>query len=449
MIRAMAKIALTLSLSLFLAAPAALAQTAPPTTAETAPTADTATNKASTDASSAAPAQTAGQSEAEATPATAPAGNEMAARLEALEAKLAGLEEAHSATDASVSALKRLKVSGYIQGRYEHSEASANGLKSDGKTVANTDRFLVRRARLKTVYDGVNAEYLLQIDATGDGVTLKDAEATFVDTWSPLNIRLTLGQFKVPFGYELLQSSADREMPERAAIVRAYFDGERDRGLRLTARYEFLRLAVALINGNGVKDTATYKSTALYGTNDPNKFKDFSGRLGVDFGTVTGGVSAYLGRGPMSTTVTSGATSTDPVTISYDYKRRTRLGADVQAYLDVPEVGGLALKGEIIWGSDSAIDWNGVPSNPATNVRKLGWIVTAVQNIGDYLGVVVRVDQMDPNTSKDKDKVTTVGGGLLGYASNNLRASLIYQHPIEEGTSVSDDSLIAQLQAKF
>jgi hypothetical protein len=198
-----------------------------------------------------------------------------------------------------------------------------------------------------------------------------------------------------------------------------------------------------------VKDTSVYKSTSLYGTNDPNKFKDFVGRLGVDFGFVTGGVSAYLGHGPMSTTVTPGATSSDPVTISYDNKRRTRLGADVQAYFDVPSVGGLALKGEVIWGSDTAIKWNDTSSNPATDVKKLGFILTAVQNIGDNLGVVARVDQSDPNTSKDKDKVTTVGGGLMVYASNNARASLIYQHPIEEGTTVSDDSFIAQIQARF
>jgi hypothetical protein len=434
-----------LTLSLLLLAPAAFAETATP---EATPSPE-APASATTDATSmATPTTTPSAPSAEQNP-EAPAQSDVAAKVEALEAKVDGLSETQAATDATVSGLKKIKLSGYIQGRWEHSEASVDGLKADGKSVANSDRFLVRRARLKAVYEGRNAEYLLQIDATGDGVTLKDAEATIVDTWTPLNLRLTAGQFKVPFGYELLQSSGDREMPERSAIVRAYFDGERDRGLRLTARYQFLRLAVALINGNMVKDTSVYKSTSLYGTNDPNKFKDFSGRLGVDFGFVTGGVSAYLGHGPMSTTVKAGATSSDPVTITYDNKRHTRLGADVQAYFDVPSVGGLALKGELVWGKDSAIYWNDQPGNPATDVKKLGWILTAVQNIGDNLGVVVRVDQIDPNTSKDNDKVTTVGGGLMVYASNNAKVSVIYQHPIEEGPSVSDDSLVTQIQARF
>jgi opacity protein-like surface antigen len=378
-----------------------------------------------------------------------PTTTELADRVTGLETKLGGLEETQAATDASVNSLKKLKVSGYIQGRYEHSQASVDGLKSDGKTPTNADRFLVRRGRLKAAYEGKNAEYVLQIDATGDGVTLKDAEATFVDTWTPLNLRLTVGQFKVPFGYELVQSSGDREMPERSGIIKAYFDGERDRGLRLTARYEFLRLAIALINGNGVKDTSVYKSTSLFGTQDPNQFKDVVGRLGIDLGDVVASVSAYFGRGPMETTVKASSIAGDPPTITYDYMRRTRLGADLQGYIDVPGVGGLALKGEVLWGSEAAIDWHGVGSDPSKNVRKLGWIATAVQNIGDQIGVVVRVDQFDPNTAKDKDKVTTVGGGALYHVSSNLKVTLVYQHAIEEGPSVDNDILYTQLQAKF
>jgi hypothetical protein len=430
-----------LSLSLFLAAPAALAQDTGPSapSAETAPAAAAAENSAPIDTTAAPSA-----------PAAVPAVSDLAEKLEGLQAKLGGLEEAQAATEAQVSSLKKLKFSGYIQGRYEHNAASLDGLKADGKTPANADRFYVRRGRLKAVYDGTNSEFLLQIDATGDGVVLKDAEATLVDTWTPFNLRLTVGQFKVPFGYEVVQSSSVREMPERADILRAYFDGERDRGLRLTARWEYLHLAVALINGNGVKDNSVYKGTSTYGTQDPDKFKDFVGRLGVDFGFVAGGVSAYLGRGPMATNVTAGATSSDPATVTYDYMRRTRLGADVQGYIDVPSVGGLALKGELVWGSEAAINnWAGEPSDPSKNVRKLGWILTAVQNIGDHVGVVVRVDQIDPNTAKDQDKVTTVGGGALLHVSNNLKASLIYQHPMEEGTNVDNDLLTAQMQAKF
>ena len=110
------------------------------------------------------------------------------------------------------------------------------------------------------MYSGDNAEYLLQIDATGDGVVLKDGEATFVDTWTPLGLRFTMGQFKVPFGYEVLQSSADREMPERARVIRALFPGERDRGARLTGTYQWFNFMAALVNGNFTQGDPVFNS---------------------------------------------------------------------------------------------------------------------------------------------------------------------------------------------
>src|SRR6185503_7851265 len=144
---------------------------------------------------------------------------------------------------------------------------------------------------LKTVYEGTNAEYLLQIDAVGDGVTLKDAEATFVDTWTPFNFRLTMGQFKWPFGYEVLQSSGDREMPERSLVIRKLFPGERDRGVRLSGRHDWLRFSTAIING-----TAFTSDAAAYTTYDQTSFKDVAGRIGGDFGFLAVGGSFHWGH---------------------------------------------------------------------------------------------------------------------------------------------------------
>ena len=91
----------------------------------------------------------------------------------------------------------------------------------------------MRRARLKTTYVGTLSEYVLQFDATGDGVVLRDAEASFHITnenpWFPSatewELKLTMGQFKVPFGFEVLQSSGDRELPERTSVIRALYPG--------------------------------------------------------------------------------------------------------------------------------------------------------------------------------------------------------------------------------
>jgi hypothetical protein len=379
------------------------------------------------------------------------------------------VEENLSGVQGSVDGLKKIKIGGYIQSRFEWRQDAAEGATADTKgalTASPSDRFYVKRAYLKTTYEGRNAEYMLQFDGA-DGFALKDAEATFVDTWTPFKFRLTLGQFKLPFGYEIQQSDTEREMPERSLIIGSagYFDGERDRGVRLQGRYEFLRLAVALVNGNGIKDK-------LYNTADPNKFKDVVGRLSADFGFVTGGLSAYYGRGGLETT---GVAATDPTaksgTVTYAAYRRVRLGADVQGYVDVPGVGGLALKGEVIWGKDTPFDTTinnvAVTADPCKTVAKLGWTVTAVQNIGDNLGVAVRLNQLDPSlkgsldsgcpvdkltalqTKADGDRITTLGGAFLYHVSNNLKLTLAYEHPWEQGTNKDNDVFTAQLLAKF
>ena len=116
-----------------------------------------------------------------------------------------------------MSGLSKLKFSGYIQGRYDWRDDSISGVDAQGR-VTNFNRFEVRRGRLKAMYSGVNAEYLLQIDATGDGVVLKDAEATFIDTWTPLGFRFTMGQFKVPVR---LRGSRSRRPIARCPSARA------------------------------------------------------------------------------------------------------------------------------------------------------------------------------------------------------------------------------------
>src|SRR5262245_12935083 len=210
-------------------------------------------------------------------------------RVAELEQKVEGMNETLAATNATLGPLAKLKFSGYVQGRYEWRDDSVSGVDAAGRPT-NFNRWLVRRGRLKATYAGENAEYMLQIDATGDGVVLKDAEATFVDTWTPLGLRVTLGQFKVPFGYEVLQSSSDREMPERARVIRALFTGERDRGARLTFKYEWFNFMGALVNGNFTQ------GDAVFNTFDNNRYFDTYLRAGADFDFIVFHVSTQFGE---------------------------------------------------------------------------------------------------------------------------------------------------------
>ncbi len=406
---------------------------------------------------------------AEAAPAPAPVVSDpaLAAKVAELQAKLQKVEAAEVANQAKADKLAKLKLSGYVQARYEYHQDANNGwsFPAAGSTSAGStgtkDYFYVKRARLITVYNDNNAEMVAQIDASGAGLTAKDLEAAFIDTWTPLHLRISVGQFKYPFGYELQQSDIVREMPERSRFILNYFPGERDRGLKIQGKIDVLRFQIALVNGNGTQDSA-------FGVLDSNNFKDVVGRVGIDQGFVAGGVSGWFGNDDIDT---SNADKTKWLKFS-----RARAGADVQGYIDVPSLGNLALRGEAMYSRDKNQAYNGVAASSCQDRIGWGWSLIAAQNIGKYLGAVVRVDGYDPliQSSLDSvkcagtpatataaakpgsyviagtDRVITYGGGLLGYVSPNLKASLIYEHPSEQGSNkVNNDLFTAQLQASF
>jgi hypothetical protein len=403
------------------------------------------------------------------TEAAAPAAPALDQRLSAVESKLAGTEEAVGAMQASVDGFKKLKITGFIQGRYEYHQDAVDGT----LRPKSENRFYVRHGYLGARYEGKNAEFFMQIDANNnDGVVLKDAEASFVDTWTPLHLKLTLGQFKVPFGYEILQSDADREMPERSTVILSLFPGDRDRGLRLQGSYEMFRLNVALVNGAsfGQKDPSNFFGVTQNGY-DPNGFKTVVGRVGVDLGSLVGGFSWMWGRALDTAFGKLDMTSGKLLPDTYTYFAQTRLGADVQGYVDVPTLGGLAVKGEVIWARKTNLDYAYTPANSCLNTQSLGWMVTVVQNFGQYLGLALRLDQFDPLlastvdsrcyepatpkpllviSNRDKDKLTRLGAALLVHGSQNIKFTLSYEHPWEQtGSKISNDIVTAQLQARF
>jgi hypothetical protein len=386
-------------------------------------------------------------------PAAEPSSAEQ--RLQALESELEGIKETYPALTGDVAALKRLKLSGYIQSRYERTGDASYGFDAAGR-ARGKNRFYVRRGRLKTTYAGDISEYMLQIDATGDGVVLKDAEASLVLNETvfpgpvPWEFKLTLGQFKVPFGFEVVQSSSDREMPERSIMIRDLFPGERDRGLRMTLKYDWLRVATAVINGN-------FTQGDIHGTFDQSSFKDVVAHVGGDFEFVAVAASLQWGHDYRLPSVPAGMTVPRN---AYNRYNRLRFGADAQAYYDVPSVGGLALKGEIIWANDDNLEFSGVPADSCLDIHGFGWSAVLTQNIGDYFGLAFRADQYDPNTgpadtcaqaaSAKTDRQTGLAGALLIYFSGNLKSTLVWQHFSEQAPrNVDNDIYTVQLQAKF
>src|SRR4029079_10972881 len=282
------------------------------------------------------------------------------------------------------------------------------------------------------------------------------------------------------------QSSSEREMPERARVIRALFPGERDRGARITARWEWLRFMGALVHGNFTQGDPVFNPTSL----DNNRYLDTYLRLGGDFGFLVVNLSTQFGQKVQTTVTNTAWTLTDgnmdgvitadevkpaATTVSMQLYDIWRFGADAQFYFDIPGVGGMALKGELVRSQDTNKDFRGAPADSCRDMKGFGWILTGSQNIGDYFGVAARFDQWNPNrdvtgtsmtctTASAKaavDKISTLGVGPLLYISGNLKASAIYEHlwrnaslglgqpGIAPSSAVPHDQFTLQLQAKF
>jgi hypothetical protein len=397
-------------------------------------------------------------SEAEAEPAPADAAPTIEDRVSTLEGQVEGITEPLAAAQSQLSTLSKLKFSGYIQSRYEWHDDADFGLDASNRP-RGTNRFYVRRARLKSTYRSEITEVVLQLDAVTQA-ELRDAEVSLVlDNTTPWlspsdtlwELKLTMGQFKIPFGFEVLQSSSTRELTERARAPRTLFPGERDRGLRLTFNYEWLRFMGAVINGHGISDS-------IYGVFDQTSWKDVVGRLGVDFDWIVGGVSGYYGRSLRTTLGTTGPTG---MPASYLRFGKQRFGADVQTYFDVPSVGGLSVRGEAIWAMDENLKFSGAAPNECRDATGFGWYATVVQNFGDFVGAAARFDQFEPDnsvgsactmaqkTAEANDRLSNLSLAVIGYLSGNLKLTVQYDHQIESGPDKDNDFVTTQLQGSF
>lgn len=383
---------------------------------------------------------------------------EATAHATAASDQLAASQGRLSALESRLALIDRLSLHGFVQGRYEWHDDASYGI--ENKTPRGTNRFYVSRGRVLATYDGDFSQLLLQIDATGDGVVLKDAEASLVLNQRNMNygarpweLKVTLGQFKIPFGFEILQWSADREMPERIAVVRALFPGERDRGLRVAWTYDWLRLTGAVINGNFTVDP-------VHGTYDQSSWKDVVVRAQGVWGPFATGVSAHVGRFLEEVRTPSLGM---PVA-GYDHYSRLRLGWDAQGHVIVPGLGAIEARAELIFARDHQLSFGGVGPDPkhCKDANRFGWAGTLVQNVGAHFGLVARVDQYDPTAGLDDacttplvvnaaadDRVTDIGFGVAWLVSPNLNNTVSYQHLVEQGPAVGNDVVTVQMQARF
>jgi hypothetical protein len=379
-------------------------------------------------------------------------------QLDEIKGALDGLNESFAEYRGYVDALRKIKVTGYLQPQFRYTDLmntpfSIGGF-SGGAFPANTkNHFQVRRGRLKFNYDNTLTQFVIQIDAIQTGFTTKDAYLSVIEPWTK-SVGLQIGIFDRPFGYEISYSSGSRETPERSRLYQTLFPGERELGAKLfyapqTGPLSFLRADVGVFNGSG--------PTA----NEFDNFKDVIGHVAAQFPfpddgiALDLGVSGYLGNvrsnsrdifmnGDVAPGVRGFIKSSDTTNFSAGLAR-TYLGVDAQFYYDVPSIGGLILRGEYVFGTQpgTSSSTSSPAAQPATALYKRnfsGYYLSLIQNIGNDDQVIVKYDVYDPNSDVAAGdfvrasnltvadiKYSTLGLGLVHYWDANVKFVLYYE----------------------
>ena len=387
-------------------------------------------------------------------------------KISDLKGTVDGLNESYAETKSTVAALSKIKVSGYIQAQYQAADVmkvlSLNGFKSSAVRQA----FLIKRGRLKTTYDAGLCQYVLEIDATQDGVGLKDAYASFKEPWMKA-LSLTVGSQDRPFGYEVGYSSSMLESPERSRIIGNLFPKEKDLGAMLEFAQEdgalsFLDIKAGVFNG----------MTNILNENDDNK--DLIGRIGVkvplrDIGLdIDGGFSGYSGKVTDNNDTAKTFNDASKAWTTVTGKKNTTFerqyfGGDLQLFYATPVIGGTCLKGEYIQGKqpttntgsdfyNDADPKTAAVTSPLYNREFSGYYAYFIQNIDPInLQIVVKYDYWDPNTKVDAtdftNSTTTLNAGDIAYSTwgfgllyyipwaSNIRCMVYYEMPKNEQLS--------------
>ncbi len=336
-------------------------------------------------------------------------------------------------------------ITGFAQIDLTMRQSSQDQLVDATGDPLNEDRFSLRRARLRVTADYGHVLGAVELDAnTTKGTQVRPVGADV--SWKEQVVTATLGLFKIPFGYEVVQSDRDRMFMERTTTARALFPGEYDLGARAAGAWRFVRYAIAVQNGDPLGEKA-------FPGRDPNGAKDVTGRVGVDQDVIAGlhvsaGVSALEGRG-----FHKGTPSTKDVLVWRDLNEdgaiepgevqiipgqaatpsqnfsRFAVGADVRVTYQVKRVGLLDVYGELVWASN--LDRAIAVADPIASqydVRELGWYVAATQELGEIFQVGVRYDSYDPDADATARLQGTYVPADASYHTLAVAAAARWQH---------------------
>jgi hypothetical protein len=303
--------------------------------------------------------------------------------------------------------------------------------------TTNGDYFRLRRARLKVELEPNEwSRMVFEIDPipaggpdNGTGTIARNVEAQGIARWSEdATTTFGVGIFKIPFGWEVLQSDADRPFIERSWWERNATPGEFDTGAKAytTALHNRLAFQVAVVNGN-IQGEKTFSLLP-----DLNKGKDVVGRFNYNFGPFDLGASGYYGQGQL-------------VSISsLAFKNYPRYAWNIEAALHhrFLQMGETRLLAEFDRGQnmDRGVNYSGslvLPSMPADVVNgsvgskdEIGYWARIEQDITRWATLAFRYDVYSPDTAQGTDinGRTTVGFVGVAHFTKQLQLMLEYDH---------------------
>lgn len=202
----------------------------------------------------------------------AAAGNsvELEERLKKAEQRIADLEKRNA--DSASPFNTRFQVRGYLQVRASEMLGGDEGINlwsdrsvGDENSLGDADKnYLIRRARLIFQGDvGNRISFYVQPDlassagTTGNVAQMRDAYGDLHITTDRVH-RLRVGQSKVPYGWENLQSSSSRLALDRADSLNSAVRDERDLGIFYYYTPVEVQARLNEINALGLKHSGNY-----------------------------------------------------------------------------------------------------------------------------------------------------------------------------------------------
>ncbi len=392
-------------------------------------------------------------------------------RIGELELRLRQLEEHHRRTAEEHNEwfgwTRKFRISGYLQPQslwqWNNNAASTSlvngqlpagvgsndliaktptelGAGAPGITT-NNDYFRLRRARLKMELEpNEYTRLVFEIDPnlaggvdSATGTIARNVEAQGIAKWGEgFETTFGMGIFRIPYGWEVLQSDADRPFIEHSWWEQNVTPGEFDTGAKAytTAFDHQLTGDFAVINGV-TEGESTF--SLLPGS---TQGKSMVGRINWNFGPFDVGTSGYYGQGAVVALT------------QLAFKEFPREAWNLEAALHhrFLEIGQTRVLGEFDMGQNmdrgtkyGALGLPGLPTPAAnipggsvTNRNEIGGFVRLEQDITRWSTLSFRWDYYSPDTSITNDARNTFGVVGSVHFTRQLTLNIEYDKFVDQ-----------------